>query len=44
MWGITAEELVAIKLSLKVASVAMLASLPLAIAVAWLLARGRFRG
>ncbi len=44
MWAITPNELTAIKLSLKVASVAMLVSLPLAIAVAYLLARGRFRG
>ncbi|MCD9028849.1 molybdate ABC transporter permease subunit [Luteimonas sp. BDR2-5] len=40
----SADELVAIRLSLKVASVAALASLPLGIAVAWLLARRRFFG
>ena len=44
MWVLTPEELTAIKLSLKVASVATLVSLPLAIAVAYLLARGRFKG
>jgi molybdate transport system permease protein len=38
------DELVAIRLSLKVAAVAALASLPPAIAVAWLLARRRFFG
>jgi molybdate transport system permease protein len=38
------EELVALRLSLTVAGVAMLLSLPLGIAVAWLLARGRFWG
>ena len=37
-------ELVAIGLSLKVASVAALASLPLGIATGWLLARKRFFG
>jgi molybdate transport system permease protein len=40
----TAAELVAIKLSLRVASVATLVSLPVGIAVAMLLARGRFPG
>lgn len=40
----SAEELVAIALSLKVASVAALASLPLGVATAWLLARRRFFG
>ena len=44
MWSLTPEELVAIKLSLRVASVATLASLPFGIAVAYLLSRGRFRG
>jgi len=44
MWNLTPEELVAIGLSLRVATVAMLASLPLAIGVAYVLARGRFRG
>ncbi len=40
----TPEELTAIQLSLKVASVAALASLPLGIAFGWLLARRRFPG
>ncbi|HEX2839801.1 molybdate ABC transporter permease subunit [Hyphomicrobium sp.] len=44
MWAITPEELVAIKLSLRVATVAMLASLPVGVFVAYLLSRGRFRG
>jgi molybdate transport system permease protein len=44
MWAVTPDELVAIKLSLRVASIAMLASLPVAVLVAYLLARGRFRG
>ena len=43
-WTLTADERTAIALSLKVASIASLASLPLGIAVALLLARGRFRG
>jgi len=38
------EEWTAVRLSLIVATTAMLASLPLGIAVAWLLARGRFWG
>ena len=38
------EEWAAVRLSLLVASTAMLASLPFGIAVAWLLARGRFWG
>ncbi|MBL8572830.1 MAG: molybdate ABC transporter permease subunit [Hyphomicrobiaceae bacterium] len=42
--SITPEEWVAIRLSLRVASIATLASLPLALAVALLLARGRFPG
>ncbi len=44
MLQFTAEEWVAIRLSLQVAAVATVASLPLAILAAWLLARGRFRG
>ncbi|AHB47196.1 molybdate ABC transporter permease [Hyphomicrobium nitrativorans NL23] len=44
MWSLTPEELVAIKLSLRVASVATLASLPFGILVAYVLSRGRFRG
>lgn len=44
MWAITPEELVAIKLSLRIASVAMLASLPFGVLVAYALSRGRFRG
>jgi len=42
--GFSPEELAAITLSLKVASVAALASLVPGVAVAWLLARGRFPG
>ena len=41
---LTAQEWSAIALSLRVAAVASLASLPFGIAVAWLLARGRFVG
>jgi molybdate transport system permease protein len=41
---LSAEEWQAITLSLRVAGVATLASLPLGILTAWLLARGRFRG
>lgn len=41
---LTAAELEALRLSLSVATRSMLASLPIAIAVAWLLARGRFMG
>ena len=41
---LNAEEAAAVVLSLKVASVATLASLPLAIAMGWLLARRRFPG
>lgn len=44
MWAITPDEWTAIGLSLKIASVATLASLPAGIAVAFLLARGRFWG
>ncbi len=44
MWAITPDELTAIKLSLKVASVAMVFSLPLAVGVAFALSRGRFLG
>src|SRR5688500_19510626 len=40
----TADELTAIALSLKVASVAALASLPFGIALGWVLARKRFPG
>ncbi|MCA3564424.1 MAG: molybdate ABC transporter permease subunit [Methylocystis sp.] len=43
-WALTAEEWSAIQLSLKVASVATLASLPLGVLTALVLARGRFRG
>jgi len=42
--AITQEEIVAIKLSLRVASVAVAASLPVAILMAYILSRGRFRG
>ena len=42
--AITPEEMTAIHLSLRVATVAVLASLPVAIGVAYLLSRGRFRG
>jgi molybdate transport system permease protein len=42
--ALTPEEWEAIRLSLRVASVAMAGSLPLAILVAWLLARTRFPG
>jgi molybdate transport system permease protein len=41
---LSAEEWDAVRLSIKVATVAMLASLPFAIAVAWLLARREFWG
>jgi molybdate transport system permease protein len=44
MLPLSPEEIPAILLSLKVASVATLGSLPVAILVAWLLARGRFPG
>src|ERR671916_859254 len=44
MMSLTPEEWVAVRLSLKVALWATLASLPLAIAVAYALARGRFPG
>lgn len=44
MFAFTPEELTAIALSLKVAIVAALASLPLGIACGWLLARRRFFG
>ncbi len=43
-FALSPEEWTAVRLSLKVASVAMLASLPFAIAIALLLARGRFWG
>jgi molybdate transport system permease protein len=42
--ALTPEEWEAIHLSLRVATVAMLASIPFAVLVAWLLARGRFPG
>src|SRR5690606_23307228 len=42
--GFTPDEVTAIVLSLKVAAVAAVASLPFGVAVAWLLARGRFPG
>jgi len=42
--AITPEEMVAIRLSLRVATVAVVASLPVAIAVAYLLSRARFQG
>ncbi|TWI06238.1 molybdate transport system permease protein [Luteimonas cucumeris] len=44
MLAFTPEELTAIALSLKVATAAMLGSLPLGIAVGWLLARRQFPG
>lgn len=44
MWTITPEEMTAIKLSLRIASVAMLASLPLGILAAYVLSRADFRG
>ncbi|MDQ8699861.1 molybdate ABC transporter permease subunit [Hyphomicrobium sp. LHD-15] len=44
MWTITPDEFTAIKLSLRVATVATLASLPLGVLVAYLLSRGNFRG
>lgn len=44
MLDLTPEELTAIKLSLRVAAVATLASLPFGIAVAMLIGRGRFLG
>ena len=44
MFGLSPEELTAIKLSLRVGFWAMLGSLPVALAVATLLARGRFWG
>lgn len=43
-WTLTEEEWTAVRLSLRVAAVATVASLPLGILVAWLLARGRFFG
>jgi molybdate transport system permease protein len=42
--NLSPEEWTAVRLSLRVATVAMLASLPIGIAVAYLLARGRFPG
>jgi len=44
MHGLTAEEWGIVALSLRVGVVATLAALPLAFAIAWLLARGRFPG
>jgi molybdate transport system permease protein len=44
MLALTPEEWTAILLSLRVASVATLAALPVGIALAWVLARGRFPG
>src|ERR671916_1776847 len=44
MMSLTPEEWVAVRLSLKVAAWATLASLPFAVAVAYALARGRFPG
>lgn len=44
MWGLSAAESEALLLSLRVAAVAVLASLPLALACGWLLARRRFPG
>ena len=43
-FSLTPEEWMAVRLSLKVATVAMIASLPVALAVAWLLARREFWG
>jgi len=40
----TPEEWTAVRLSLLVATTATLASLPFGVAIAWLLARGRFWG
>jgi molybdate transport system permease protein len=42
--ALTPEEITAIKLSLRVATLAMAASLPFGIAMAWVLARTRFYG
>ena len=42
--GLSADDWVAIELSLRIAAVATLASLPVAVGVAWLLARARFPG
>lgn len=44
MWQVTPDELVAIRLSLLVATIATLSSLPVAILAAFALARGRFPG
>lgn len=44
MWSLSADEIVAVRLSLKVATVAILFSLPLGVLVAYALARGRFWG
>ncbi len=42
--GLSNEEMTAMLLTLKVASVAVVCSLPLAVVVAYLLSRGRFPG
>jgi molybdate transport system permease protein len=44
LFNLSPDEWTAVRLSLRVATVAMLASLPVGIAVAYLLARGRFPG
>ena len=44
MTGLTAEEWTAVRLSLEVAARSVLVSLAPAVAIAWLLARGRFPG
>jgi molybdate transport system permease protein len=44
LFHLSPEEWTAVRLSLRVATVAMLASLPVGIAIAYLLARGRFPG
>jgi molybdate transport system permease protein len=43
-WALSADEWTAVKLSVRVATVATLASLPFGIAIAYALARGRFPG
>ena len=44
MFALTPEEVTAIKLSVRVATLAMVASLPFGLAMAWVLARTRFYG
>ena len=44
MWNLNPDEVIAILLSLKVASVATLAAIPIGVALAWLLARRDFWG